>query len=259
MEDFEVGDVITFHRLDGSGNVIDTKEYRVDDTSGKKELVPVDGTPWFRDDFKEGNRIVAVYPDGSTDYTVPTGNKTFDVNLNGKSDPSNPKNDILVASDGEIEDGEANVDLDFQHVLSKVTVNIIRGAGFAEGEISGADPTVELVDFFRQGTVDISTGAVIPTSLSDQGNVAPTKLTTPNTGAELSYQALILPQNKESGITLVQITFGGNTYEAKYTTPFNFEAGKHNVLNITLAKTELKLSATIAEWGIGESGSITIE
>ena len=97
-------------------------------------------------------------------------------------------------------------------------------------------------------------------TVSDRpANFEPTKLNTPNAGAELSYQALILPQNKGAEITLVQITFGGNTYYAQFPDAFNFEAGKHNVLNITLDKTELKLSATIAPWVDGQSGSITID
>lgn len=268
VEDFEVDDIITFHRLDGSGNVIDTKEHEVQLIDGKKELVPVDGGPWFRDDFKDGDRIVAVYPDGSSTYKVEKGDKTFNVDLNEKSDPTDSDNDVLVASDGVIKDGEANVNLGFQHVLSKVTVNIFRGAGFEGGEISGIDPmAVELVDFYQKGTVDVSNGTV--SNLDDQGNVAPTKLTTPNTGvvvspgvtkdAELSYQALILPQSKLADTVLVKITFGGNSYYAEYPYLFNFNAGEHNVLNITLAKTELKLSATIAPWVDGQSGSITIE
>ena len=70
---------------------------------------------------------------------------------------------------------------------------------------------------------------------------------------------MTLPQTKNAKTTLVQITFGGNTYLAEYPNNFEFKAGEHNVLNITLAKTELKLSATIAEWEPGSSGSITID
>ena len=119
---------------------------------------------------------------------------------------------------------------------------------------------VELVEFLQKGTVDISNGTV--SNLSDSQTFAPTQLTTPNTGAELSYQALILPQTKGSAgskVTLVKITLGGVEYEAQYEGVFNFEPGKNHVLDITLAKTALKLSATIAEWELGTKGDITID
>ena len=211
---------------------------------GKKELVAEDGTPWYRDDFATGDKIVAVYSDG-TRTEVSTEGKTFDVDLTGKTDPSDRTNDILVASDGEIEDKDANVDLTFDHVLSKVTVNIIPGEGFADGEISAGSPVVELVEFLQKGTVDISNGTV--SNLSDSQTFEPTQLTTPNSGAELSYQALILPQTKGTAgnkVTLVKITLGGVVYEAQYEGVFTFEPGKNHVLDITLAKTALKLSAT---------------
>ncbi len=265
VDGFEPGDKITLYRLDGNGNVIDSKVHTVTVVNGKNELVP-DGGPWFRDDFKDGDRIVAVYPDGTT-TAVSNGQKTFDVDMTGgNSNPNNRENEIQVASDGLIKDGEANIDLTFEHVLSKVTVNIIPGDGFVADEISGSSPLVELVNFMQKGTVDITTGNV--SGLNIPGTFAPARIT-PNTNvevspgvfknAELSYQALILPQTKNANTTLVQITFGGNTYLAEYPNNFEFKAGEHNVLNITLAKTELKLSATIAEWEPGSSGSITID
>jgi hypothetical protein len=180
--------------------------------------------------------------------------------LTGKTDPSDRTNDILVASDGVIKDKDANVDLTFDHVLSKVTVNIIPGEGFADGDISAGSPVVKLVEFLQKGTVDISNGTV--SNPSDSQTFAPTQLTTPNTGAELSYQALILPQTKgsaESKVTLVKITLGGVEYEAQYEGVFKFEPGKNHVLDITLAKTALKLSAAIAEWELGTKGDITID
>ncbi len=259
VEGFEVGDKITFHRLDNNGDVIESKVYVVQEVEGKKKLVAEDGTPWYRDDFATGDKIVAVYPDG-TRTGIASGEKTFDVDLNGKTDPSDRTNDILVASDGEIEDKDANVDLTFDHILSKVTVNIIPGEGFAPNEISGGSPVVELVEFMQKGTVDISNGTV--SNLSDNQTFEPTQLTTPNSGAELSYQALILPQTKGSTgnkVMLVKITLGGVVYEAQYEGVFTFEPGKNHVLDITLAKTALKLSAAIAEWELGTKGDITID
>ena len=110
--------------------------------------------------------------------------------------------------------------------------------------------------FMQKGTVDITDGGI--SSLDTPADFSPTTIT-PTGLAELSYQALILPQTKDGGDTLVKITLNGIEYEAKYPSDFTFEPGKNHVLDITLAKTALKLSAKIAEWQPGSSGSITID
>lgn len=248
---FEESDVIKLYDLGNGTTVTDNKNYTVNTVGGKKELIS-DGTPWFRDDFANGDRIVGVYP--STASNITTGN-TFSWNMTDKSDPTR-ENDILVAKDGIIANKNANVDLTFNHVLSKVTVNIISGTGFAPGEITGANTTVQLVGFDQEGTVNISTGAV--TSTTNPQSFAPTSIAA-NTGATLSYQALVMPQTKGSDPVLVKVTLNGIEYDAKWTGSFQFKAGEHHILNITLAKTGLKLSAKIAGWVAGANGSITID
>lgn len=262
---FEDNDIIKLYDLGNGSTVTDNKNYTVNTVGSKKELVP-DGTPWFRDDFANGDRIVGVYP--STASNITTGN-TFSWDMAGKFNPANRENDILVATDGVIADKNANIDLTFNHVLSKVTVNIISGEGFAPDEIKDGVSLVQLVDFMQQGTVNISSGAV--SGLSTPLSLAPASIIPANKGvivqespeikkdAELSYHALILPQTKGTNPVLVKVTLNGITYDAQWSGSFNFEAGKHHILNITLAKTGLKLSAKIAEWVPGTNGSITID
>ncbi len=265
VEDFVDGDVIRFYDLGNGTTVTDRMNYVVGMVGSTLVLNPQGGTPWFRDDFATGDRIVAVFPAPDIVPDVTTGN-TFNWNMTGKSDPAERNNDILVATDGIIADRNANVDLDFKHVLSKVTVNIIRGEGFTDSEISTGVSGVQLVDFMQNGTVNISNGSVPVASLSGAAPFAPTPITPANTNvndggdnAVLSYQALVLPQTKAANNTLVKITLNDIEYEAKYSTAFPFKPGEHHVLNITLEKTGLKLSATIAPWVEGDSGNITIK
>jgi len=256
VENFDNGDVIRFYDLDAGSTVTDNKNYVVGTQGGKLVLNPQDGTPWYRDDFANSDKIVAVFPAPAVVPEVTSGQNTFSWNMTDKSNPAVRNNDILVTNNGVIKDRDANVDLTFNHVLSKVTVNIISGTGFAPNEIKNGVSLVQLVDFMQQGTVNISTGAV--TSATTPLSFSPTG-TTANTGAELSYQALILPQTKGANTTLVKVTLNGIEYDAKGTGSFQFKAGEHHILNITLAKTGLKLSAKIAEWVPGASGSITID
>ncbi|HBG41152.1 MAG TPA: hypothetical protein DDW85_07030 [Porphyromonadaceae bacterium] len=255
VENFVAGDVIRFYDLGPGSTVTDSKNYVVGTEGAKNVLNPQDGTPWYRDDFATGDKIVAIFPAPNTVPGVVSDANTFNWNMNGKSNPIR-ENDVLVTNNGVIKDRDANVDLTFNHVLSKVTVNIISGTGFAPGDITGTNTTVQLVGFDQEGTVNISTGGV--TSTTNSQSFAPTSITA-NTGAALSYQALILPQTKSSNPVLVKVTLNGIVYDAKWTGSFVFKPGEHHVLNITLAKTGLKLSAKIAEWGEGAKGDITID
>lgn len=252
---FETGDVIRFYSLGNGTTVNDSKNYVVG-MDGVKHILYPQGTPWFRDDFNNGERIVAVFPAPDVVPGVANSENTFDWDMAGKSDPTNRINDILVATNGVIKDKSVNVDLSFKHVLSKVTVNIIKGDGFEDGEIENGNPSVQLVEFMQQGKVNISDGTIA--DLKQPGSFKPVAIT-PQKDAVLSYQALLLPQVKESNPLLVKVTLNGILYDANWTGTFNFEAGKHHVLNITLAKTGLKLSASVAEWEQGSSGSIIIK
>jgi hypothetical protein len=256
---FLANDEIRFYKVNpATNNVASGTDIKKDYVYNGTDLIAKEvggvSIPWYRDDFANGDKIVAVFPSTASD--VASGGNTFAWNMNSRNAPTRA-NDILVATDGVIVDRNANIDLTFNHVLSQVTVNIISGEGFALNEITGGNPSVQLVNFMQQGTVNISTGAV--SGLSDSQSFAPTPLVTPNTGAVLSYQALVMPQTKGSDPVLVKVTLNGIVYDAQWTGTFNFEAGKHHVLNITLAKTGLKLSARIAEWMPGSNGSITIK
>ncbi|HBK32472.1 MAG TPA: hypothetical protein DEF88_12325 [Porphyromonadaceae bacterium] len=265
VEGFEDNEIIRFYDLGQSTTVTDNKNYFVKTDGGKKVLEAQDGTPWYRDDFANGDKIVAVFPAPNTVPGVVSGANTFNWNMNDKSNPIR-ENDVLVTNNGVIKDRDANVDLTFNHVLSKVTVNIISGQGFEPNEIKDGNPSIQLVDFMQQGVVNISTGGV--TSISNSLSFTPASIPA-NTGivvspgvtkdAELSYQALILPQTKSADPVLVKVTLSGIVYDAKWTGSFEFKPGQHHVLNITLAKTDLKLSAKIAEWVTGDNGSIIIK
>lgn len=260
---FVASDMIRFYKVIGSA--VAGTDFVKDYTYNGTDLIPNDGTPWYRDDFANGNRVVAVFPHDVSNLGL--GGSTFSWDCEGTS-TANRNHDILVASDGVIADRNANVALTFKHVLSKVTVNLFTGTGFTDTEITGGITDVSLTNFRLSGLIDIPAGAV--TSFTGAAkNFSPRELSAPNTGvmiggvpknAVLSYEAFIMPQTKAAGSSMVRIVLNGITYDASYTAAaFEFKAGEHSVLNITLNKTGLKLSATIADWTTGTSGDFTIE
>lgn len=116
--------------------------------------------------------------------------------------------------------------------------------------------------------MNVATGTATATSAATS-SFAPTKLGTANTvsgtTAVASYEAFIMPQTRGSvgtktTIVNVVLTLNGvtQTYPAQIEY-YDFKAGENHVFNITLKKTGLIFTATVAPWQNGTGGSIVID
>ncbi|WP_418894557.1 fimbrillin family protein [Limibacterium fermenti] len=262
---FEDDDLIKFYKLNGN-NVAGNTKYKYTGNAASGSLAPETGAPtWFRDDFQTGDRITAVFP--ADKFNLESGN-TFDWTAEDgtASTVTNARlDDILVAApdanNGVIKDGSANVSLHFKHVLSKVTVNLFNGDGFTKNDLSGS--TIKLLNFILKGTVNVADGKA--TATGTPVSFAPTG-TAPNTVSGLgeavsSYEAFIFPQKigkVGSKTALVEVTLNEQKYNAEIELYYDFKAGENHVFNITLKKTGLVFSATVAPWENGTGGSIII-
>lgn len=245
------GDKITIYKVDGAGKVEDSNDSYIYNNSAITSP-----TPWYRDDFTIGDKIHAVFPNTPA---VANGSNTMNWSSNGGN--AHDK-DVLVATDGIVKDNDTEVSLDFKHVLSKITVNLIAGDGFAKDELTNG--TVTLNNLVKEGTINIADGTTTAGSTA-VGEVSTTKLPTPNTvtGKDVaaSYEAFIMPQTftVSSKKTLITVTLNGKDYEAELKETKVFVGGKNDVYNITLSKTGLTFSATVSGWNPGDGGNIFID
>lgn len=256
---FENGDQIKFYKVSGS-NVTSAQTIY---TYNNNAITST--SPWFRDDFQTGEKLTGVF---SADLpTVASGASTFPWVCKSTGITNAHKDDIIIAApsgtNGVINAGSANVSLNFQHVLSKVTINLFNGAGFTASDL--VPSVIKLTNFKLSGTVNVVAGTATPTGTAT-ASFSPTSIT-PNTvegkgTAVASYQALVMPQVigtvGGSKTAIATITLNGQTYNAEIQS-YDFKAGENHVFNITLAKTELQISATVAPWLNGTGGSIIIQ
>lgn len=262
---FENNDQIKFYKLgtDGSSVTNDNATYKYIGDTNSGSLTPVSAT-WYRDDFQTGEKITAIFPSVVSNLT--SGNSTFSWSCKSSGTTNEHQDDVMVAApsnnNGIIAAGSANVSLNFKHALSKVTVNLFNGDGFTSADISPS--IIKLVNFKLAGTVNVVNGTATATG-SATPSFPPTKLTTPNTvqgkgTAVNSYEAFIMPQvigTIGSKTSIITVTLNGQTYNAEIEL-YDFKAGENHVFNITLKKTGLLFSATVAPWENGTGGSITI-
>lgn len=164
--------------------------------------------------------------------------------------------------------------LEFIHALSKITVNLTAGAGFASNNFENY-PVVTLTSnnastsntewAVIKGKINITTGAVDITS-SGQGTSAVINMY--RNGSSTSHlaimEALVMPgsQFTADNAIIARINADGNIYYVtaeKIRTAINSsthgtdgaystEAGKNYIINITVNKTSIDVTATVANW-----------
>lgn len=149
--------------------------------------------------------------------------------------------------------GPDNLNFQFKHVLSQVEVNLIAGTGFVAADLVGA--TVTLPGYRLSGTANLQSATVT------MGNGVAT--VTPRTITDgVQYMALVMPQPKPAGTDIISVelaAYPGVPFIGRLTTVLDFEPGKRTIINVTLEKTAIRLSATLAPWVNGQTGNIIIQ
>lgn len=160
--------------------------------------------------------------------------------------------------------------LEFTHALSKITVNLNANSGFASGVFASA-PEVKLTSnnastsiaewAYRTGIVNVTTGAV--TSLSNNGVITMWQAASAPAGYDVTKEALVMPgsQFTADNAIIARINADGNIYyvtaekirtaiSASHASDeaYPTEAGKNYIINITVNKTSIDVTATVANW-----------
>lgn len=163
--------------------------------------------------------------------------------------------------------------LEFKHAMSKITVVLTAGAGFIDKNSDDLvdftnDPEVLLTSNVAnsstnpewactKGNVNITSGGVTLTGTSGDPAVI-TMGQASSTGHVVTKEALVMPgsQFTADDAIIARINADGNIY---YVTAKNIrakiagdtkmtEAGKNYIINVTVNKTDIVVTATVANW-----------
>lgn len=163
--------------------------------------------------------------------------------------------------------------LEFTHALSKITVKLTAGAGFASNNFENY-PVVTLTSnnastsntewAVIKGKINITTGAV---DITSSGQGTPAVINMHRNGSSTSHlaimEALVMPgsQFTSDDAIIARINADGNIYyvtaaniraaiilENPSNTDYKTEAGKNYIINVTVNKTDIEVTATVADW-----------
>lgn len=154
----------------------------------------------------------------------------------------------------------ANLKFEYTHAFAKATVKLIPGTGFSQSELNGA--AVTLKNMYNNIEVDTKTGEVTsaPVTVSTpKVDVTPLMVTN---GEE--YNALVGPAKFDAGETIVVIALADShlvLHECKVAASkkIEFYSGKETIVEITLNKTPIGMTATVKGWVEGDKGNIVID
>lgn len=161
--------------------------------------------------------------------------------------------------------------LEFQHALSKITVNLKARDGFSwnafvnspEVKLTSNDGSTSIPEWaYRTGTVNITTGTV--TNQNNPAVITLNPAATVTAGFEVTKEALVMPGSAFSSddAIIVRIDADGSIYYVtaeKIRTAINSsthdtdgdyltQPGKNYILNIIVNKTDIVVTATVTDW-----------
>lgn len=188
--------------------------------------------------------FMAVYPYNGD---ITDGNYTFTL-----ADGDLSKNDIMYASAPSIASGVTNVNLTFQHKLSKI---ILQLKDEQNNAVTGA--TVSIDNQCVNGALNVADGTV-----SVASDATYTSVLTFAEGENGHYEVIVIPDDGREGRSIVITTTEGNTYRCpigsiafgnsqKYTFPVSLQAsassGGETIINLEMG------SLKIDDWDEGKT------
>lgn len=190
------------------------------------ELFTFNGTSWTSSRkvyWNEGlHNVYAYYPYSS--YVNDVLNYNFDVKLDQSSTEAYSQSDFLWASVSDVEASDKPIQMQFEHKMSKVVVELVKGEKF-EGNIP-SDAEVYIHGTVPNAVIDLATGDVAKNSFGGVKTIKCKKI------ADNKYSAIVVPQSLLSKQPIVEIIVDNVSYlmDGK----ISFHQGYMHTLTVTL-------------------------
>lgn len=160
----------------------------------------------------------------------------------GESLSGYEKSDFLYASLREIEASENPVNLTFRHIMSKVSIRMIKGEDF-EGELPGK-AEVYIHNTVPSATIDLAVGIATKNPKGSQKTIKARH------SGSFTYSAIVVPQRLDNRMPLIEVVMNGVSY--LYESKFLFKPGIHHIVNLVIDKNpdqiKIEIGGEISEW-----------
>ena len=195
--------------------------------------------------------VYAIHPS-----TVNMTHSEFTVKDEQNDDADYRASDLMYATLNNRGKSDGNLELNFEHMLSKVIVKI--DVGDTGADLSTTD-FMKIQNVFKTIgiTHDIKTGLSLGdgSSLSNKGDIY-FDMNTSTYDYEQGWTAIVIPQTIEPNTKLISFFCDGFTYTFTTTTPITFESGKKHIITLTLDNSNVSVSCYLIQiWDDGTNYS----
>ncbi|MBQ8271525.1 MAG: fimbrillin family protein [Tidjanibacter sp.] len=226
---FEEGDQIGLHIVPGAVHLNNAKY-----TYTEGALVGEQTNYWYLDESKEAD-VYAYYPYSESGNYKAAG-YTFTVNADQSKERGLTTSDLMVAKTASKPTKEA-IELNFQHVLSKIIINV-------DNQLEEEIEDIYFSDVYGSVTVNFESGDIATTG--KQGTIKTAKVTTAE-GAT-AYVLIVAPQENVSPKLIVKTATQQYTYQLRGN--ISFTSGKVSTAPITISDDSIAtaFTPTITDW-----------
>lgn len=234
---FEAGDRVGVFVTEAS------KELEASGNTVNNEPLTFDGTGWNSRRPLYWNagtyNVYAYYPHQATvesvsdlPFSLATDQRAT---VSGSDLTGYEASDLLWASTKGVTASEGRVNMQFRHVMSKITIRLVKGEDF-EGEIP-SDATVTIHNTVTDATVDLESGFATRDIWGEKRSV------TARQSSPTSYEAIIVPQRLDQREPFIEVVMKDVSF--LYESRFVFRPGVHHLVNIVLNKNPEQLKIEI--------------
>lgn len=240
---FERGDVVGLYVAEAS------RPLEIAGNTVNNEALTYTGSAWTSARTLYWNsgiyNVYAYYPRLSQPGSV--SDLEFEVRTDQSSSPAGEisgyeASDFLYASAKGVEASRNPVGLQFRHIMSKLTVRLIKGEDY-EGDLP-ATADVYIHNTVTEATIDLEAGVVTKALRGLRHSI--TALQTGPT----SYSAIIVPQRMENRMPLIEVVMNGVSF--LYESKFLFKPGIHHIVNLVVDKNpeqvKIEIGGEITDW-----------
>lgn len=194
----------------------------------------------------------AYYPYNKVGFDRDKNTLSVAVNPNQYDAESYMRSDYMVCVKREVLPSTGKVALPFHHILSKLTINMIQGAGCTVEDLKIAD--ILLKSFYAKAEYDAEQSAI--QKLSYKSDIQVYRNFTESEGRLDGACAIVIPQTRSAGESLIYFVINNQTLAYKPTQEVVFESGKEYTFNVTVTVTNLgpsiSVSTRIDDWKEGD-------
>ena len=144
--------------------------------------------------------------------------------------------DLLYATSKGVVASEEPVHLTFKHIMSKLTIRLIKGEDF-EGEMP-ANAIVYVHNTVPEATIDLQAG------VATRNAKATRKTIIAHHDGDYLYSAIVVPQRIENRMPLIEVVMNNMSY--LYESKFQFKPGMEQLVNLIIPNNPDNIRIDIA-------------